>query len=166
MSVDQRPVLAITMGDPAGIGPEITIKALQGPGAAEVYRDCRPLVIGDAGVMRNALAFMHSPLKLNIVEAPAQAAGTSGVMDVLDLHNVDAAKLQLGKVSAEAGEAAFQAITRSIELAMANQIDGVVTNPIHKEALHLAGHKFPGHTEIFAHYSGSRESVMMLAEGH
>ncbi len=166
MTADQRPILAITMGDPAGIGPEIAVKARKGPAAAEVYRDCWPLVVGDAGVMKNALAFMNSSLTLNVVETPANATGTPGVMDVLDLHNVDPAKLQLGKVSAEAGEAAFQAITRSIELAMADQIDGVVTNPIHKEALHLAGHKFPGHTEIFAHYSRSKESVMMLAEGH
>jgi 4-hydroxythreonine-4-phosphate dehydrogenase len=166
MSVDERPILAITMGDPAGIGPEITIKALEGAGAATVYRECRPVVVGDAGVMRNALAFMRSSLKLNVVDSTAAAEGKPGVIDVLDLHNIDAAKLQLGKVSAEAGEAAFQAITRSIELAMRDEIDGVVTNPIHKEALHLAGHKFPGHTEIFAHYSGSKESVMMLAEGH
>ncbi|MGN6368951.1 MAG: 4-hydroxythreonine-4-phosphate dehydrogenase PdxA [Phycisphaerae bacterium] len=163
---DERPILAITMGDPAGIGPEITIKALEGAGAAEVYRECRPVVVGDAGVMRNALAFMQFGLKLKVVDSPGKSEGTPGVMDVLDLHNVDAEKLQLGKVSAAAGEAAFQAITRSIELAMANEIDGVVTNPIHKEALHLAGHKFPGHTEIFAHYTGSKESVMMLAEGH
>ena len=166
MAADHRPILAITMGDPAGIGPEITVKALEGPGAAEVYRDCRPLVVGDAGVMKSVLAFMNSSVTLNVVDAPANATGTPEVIDVLDLHNVDAAKLQLGKVSAEAGEAAFQAITRSIELAMADEVDGVVTNPIHKEALHLAGHKFPGHTEIFAHYSGSKESVMMLAEGH
>ena len=166
MAADHRPILAITMGDPAGVGPEIAVKALEGPGAAEVYRECRPLVVGDAGVMKNALAFMHSSLTLNVVDAAADATGTPGVVDVLDLHNVDSAKLQLGKVSAEAGEAAFQAITRSIELAMGDQIDGVVTNPIHKEALHLAGHEFPGHTEIFAHYSGSKESVMMLAEGH
>jgi 4-hydroxythreonine-4-phosphate dehydrogenase len=163
MPSDSKPLLAITMGDPAGIGPEITVKALQN---ADVFKECRPLVVGDAMVLRNALGFMKSPLKPNVVSSPDQATGTPGTLDLLDLHNLDASSFQLGKVSAAAGEAAFQAITHSIQLAVEDKVDGVVTNPIHKEALHLAGHKFPGHTEIFAHYTGSKESVMMLAEGH
>jgi 4-hydroxy-L-threonine phosphate dehydrogenase PdxA len=151
------------MGDPAGIGPEITVKALQ---QAQVYDVCRPVVVGDAGVMRRAVPMVGGSADVRAIDDPAKAAGECGVIEVLDLANVDTAKVEIGKVSAAAGDAGFQAIVKSIELAMAGRIDAVVTNPIHKEALHLAGHKFPGHTEIFAHYTGAKTSVMMLAEGH
>ena len=162
-SENVRPILGITMGDPAGIGPEITVKALR---CADVYKVCRPVVVGDAGVMRRAVPMVRGGAEVRAIDDPAKAAGDENVIEVFDLANVDAGKVELGKVSAAAGEAGFQAIVKSIELAMAGRIEAVVTNPIHKEALHLAGHKFPGHTEIFAHYTGSKDSVMMLAEGH
>lgn len=158
-----RPIVGITMGDPAGIGPEIAVKALQQP---QVYDVCRPVVVGDAGVMWRAVGIVKSGMQVRVIESLEQAAGSAAAVEVFDLANVDAGKVELGKVSAAAGNAGFEAIVKSIELAMAGRIDAVVTNPIHKEALHLAGHKFPGHTEIFAHYTGSKTSVMMLAEGH
>lgn len=155
------PILGITMGDPAGIGPEITLKALQNP---SVYQHCRPLVVGDAGAMRRALPFVHGTMQVHTLTDPAQCAASPQLLEVLDLANVPE-DLPLGQVSAPAGDAAFQSILKAIDLAMHKQIAAVVTNPIHKEALHLAGHKFPGHTEIFAHYTGAKDSVMMLAEG-
>ncbi len=158
-----RPRIGITMGDPAGIGPEILEKAHQ---RREISKECVPIVIGDAGVMQNAMGIMRSGLRMRVVTAPEMAEGIEGTMEVIDLANVEVGSLVIGKVSAACGEAAFGAIVTAIDLAMKGRIDAVVTNPIHKEALQLAGHKFPGHTEIFAHYTRSKDSVMMLAEGH
>jgi 4-hydroxythreonine-4-phosphate dehydrogenase len=153
----------MTMGDPAGIGPEITLKALA---RAELYKECIPLVIGDAAILRNAATFLKSPLTIRPVATPAEAAGIPGTVEVLQPLALDLATFQPGQVSAAAGHAAFVYITTAIDLAMTGLLDSIVTNPINKEALHLAGHHFPGHTEIFAHYTGSKTSVMMLAHGH
>jgi 4-hydroxythreonine-4-phosphate dehydrogenase len=158
-----RPIVAITMGDPAGIGPEITVKALQ---RRELFQSAVPVVIGDAGVLSNAIALLKASLAVRAIASPVEAVGEANTLEVLDLHNVDLPTLRPGQVSAAAGQAAFQAITTAIDLAMRNQVHAVVTNPISKEALHLAGHAFPGHTEIFAHFTGTRDVVMMLAHGH
>jgi 4-hydroxythreonine-4-phosphate dehydrogenase len=148
------------MGDPAGIGPEITAKAWT---RDEVHRLCRPIVIGDAGVMRRATTYARAALNVNAVSDVAAARFEPGTIDVYDLKDVDVEWLQLGKVSAMAGNAAFEAVRTMIELAMANKIAATVTAPIHKEALVLAGHHFPGHTEIFAHFTGTSDYTMMLA---
>ncbi len=161
-TIDNRPILGITMGDPAGIGPEITAKVLT---SDEPYQISRPIIIGDAGVMRRAAEIVNAKLELRVLERCSDSVGKQGVMEMIDLANVDVGKLEMGKVSGAAGHAAFEYITRSIELAMKGEIHAVVTCPINKESLHLGGHKFPGHTEIFAHYTGSKDSVMMLAEG-
>jgi 4-hydroxythreonine-4-phosphate dehydrogenase len=156
-----RPTIGISMGDPAGIGPEIIVKALA---REQVRRLCRPIVVGDASVMRNAAErILHSPLKVRAVSNVADATFAADTIDVFDLKNVDAARLALGQVSAMAGNAAFEAVRTVIELAMAGRIAATVTAPIHKEALILAGHHFPGHTEIFAHFTGTSDFTMMLA---
>ena len=148
------------MGDPAGIGPEIIAKALARP---QVHALCRPLVIGDAGVIRNATKYANVALAVRSVANVGDARFTPNTIDVFDLKNVDPEQFQLGKVSAMAGNAAFEAVKTMIELAMAKQIAGTVTAPIHKEALVAAGHHFPGHTEIFAHFTGTSDFTMMLA---
>lgn len=157
---NKRPILAISMGDPAGIGPEITVKAL---GNKEIYQTCKPLVVGDAGVIRDAIRFTDSDLQIRCVEDPAQAQFAFGTIDVVDLKNVDMSKLEYGKVSAMAGNAGFEAIVEVIRLAMAGKVDATITAPINKEAMNLAGHHFSGHTEIYAHYTDTREYSMMLA---
>ena len=157
----RKPVLGITMGDPASIGPEITVKALSRP---EIYSRCCPLVIGDACMMEKAIHLTgHEKMVIHPVKAVKDAVFTPGTIDVYDLSLVNAASLQAGQVSAEAGEAAFQYVRKVIELAQSHEIDATVTNAINKEAVNLAGHRFSGHTEIYAHYTGTRKYTMMLA---
>lgn len=155
------PIIGISMGDPAGIGPEICVKALSD---STVYERCCPLIVGDAAVMQQAVAFLNSGLKVNAVSAIAEARFESGTIDVFDLKNVDMAELQAGVVSAMAGNAAFEAVHKVIELAMANEIDATVTAPINKESIHKAGHKYSGHTEIYAHYTNTAKYAMLLAD--
>ena len=157
-----KPIIGISMGDPAGIGPEIIAKALA---REQVHGLCRPLVIGDAGVMTKAVGFVAGSLQVRAIDDVSQAHCERGMIEVFDLKNVDVDRLELGKVSAMAGHAAFEAVRAMIELAKAAKIAATVTAPIHKEALVAAGHHFPGHTEIFAHFTATRDFTMMLAAG-
>jgi 4-hydroxythreonine-4-phosphate dehydrogenase len=159
---DERPIIGISMGDPAGIGPEIIAKALA---REQVHQLCRPIVIGDLNIMRNATRFAGVPLTVRRVATVSEAAFARDTIDVYDLRNVDGASFRLGEVSATAGNAAFEAVRTMIELAQSGAIAACVTAPIHKEALVAAGHKFPGHTEIFAHFTGTSDFTMMLAAG-
>ncbi|HBT47616.1 MAG TPA: 4-hydroxythreonine-4-phosphate dehydrogenase PdxA [Peptococcaceae bacterium] len=156
-----RPIIAITVGDPCGIGPEITAKALA---LAEIYEICRPLVVGDGGLMCEAVRIAGAHLEVRAVENPAQGRYEYGVMDVLDLHNVDLNRLEYGKVTRLGGEASFQYIAKAIELALAGEVDAVTTGPIHKEAINLAGHHYAGHTEIFADLTKTKDYCMMLID--
>lgn len=157
-----RPILGITMGDPAGNGPELSVKALA---KAETYEKCRPIIIGDANCMEMAVAVTGNQEKVRIhpVHSVREAKFEYGVIDVLDLGLVDIGKRQYGKVSAMCGEAAFQYVKRVIELAMAGEVDATVTNALNKEAINLAGHHYSGHTEIYAHYTNTPKYTMMLA---
>ena len=157
-----RPVIAITMGDPASIGPEITIKALGGH--TELYDQCKPLVIGDAEIMRRARKMVgREDIVIHPVNDVKDALFTPGAIDVYDMKMVDADTLKIGEVSVQAGNAAFQYVKKAIEMAMAGEADGTVTNALNKEAMNLAGHHFSGHTEIYAHYTGTKKYCMMLA---
>ncbi|MGB7158473.1 MAG: 4-hydroxythreonine-4-phosphate dehydrogenase PdxA [Tepidisphaeraceae bacterium] len=151
------------MGDPAGIGPEIIASALA---RDQVHGLCRPLVIGDASVMTKATGFAGGSLSVRSISDVVEARFDRNTIDVYDLKNVDIKRLQLGTVSAMAGHAAFEAVRHMIELAKSGKIAATVTAPIHKEALVAAGHHFPGHTEIFAHFTGTSDFTMMLAAGN
>ncbi len=153
-----RPIIAITMGDPAGVGPEIIMKSLAHD---EVYAWCRPLVVGDAGRLRKAGAMVKSRLELNAVSAASAARFTPGTVDVIDVGLVPD-DLPFGAVSPVAGEAAYRFIERACALVVAGQADAICTAPISKEALYAAGHRFPGHTELLAHLTGTAEVSMML----
>ena len=157
-----KPIIGISMGDPAGIGPEIIAAALSRP---KVHELCRPLVIGDAGIIRQAISFAKAPVKVHSINRVSAALFHLDAIDVFDLKNVDLQNLKLGEVSSMAGHAAFEAVRVMIDLAMKREIDATVTAPIHKEAIALAGHHFPGHTEIFAHFTGTTDFTMMLAAG-
>lgn len=160
----KRAILAITMGDPASIGPELSVKAL---GDAAIYAKCRPLIIGDACVMEHARAQLgREDLCIHAVESVAQAGFAPGTIDVLDMNLVDLPQLEFGKVSAMAGNAAFRYVEKAIALAMDGEVDATVTNALNKEAIHLAGHPFAGHTEIYAHYTHTPKYTMMLADGN
>ncbi len=156
-----KPTLAITMGDPAGIGPEIILKALS---LGETYEKCNPIVTGDAAVMRHYAALAGSPLRVNAVGNVDDAAFERGTVDVYDLGCVDMDAFRVGQVAPQCGHAAFVSVTKAIELAMAGEVDGTVTAPLNKEALNLSGHHFDGHTEIYAHFTGTRKYAMLLAD--
>jgi 4-hydroxythreonine-4-phosphate dehydrogenase len=158
-----KPILGITMGDPSGIGPEITIKAL---GRRALYDTCCPLVVGDAGVVKKAAqeAVKRQDLTIHAVSSVEKCMFSYGTIDVLDLANVDSSKLKIGKVDAMSGEAAFGSVKKVIELALAGEIDATITNPLNKEALNLAGHHYSGHTEIYAELTGTKDYSMMLAD--
>jgi len=153
------PRLGITMGDPAGVGPEITAKALALPAVAST---CRPVVIGSGDVMAATLELLHSPLALHRVKSPADCRFAAGTLECLDLENVDVRSLPRRAVSAEAGRAAYQYIETAVRLCQGHEIDAVVTAPINKEGLAAAGHPHTGHTEILAKLSGTRDFAMLL----
>lgn len=155
-------IIGITMGDPASIGPEITAKALSDP---SVYERCKPLVVGDVPVMEEALKItgLSGKLKIHTIGDVSEALFEYGTIDIYHMGMVDMDKLQRGKVSAMAGNAAFQYVKKVIGLAMDHKIDATVTNALNKEAMNLAGHHYSGHTEIYADYTGTRKYTMMLA---
>jgi 4-hydroxythreonine-4-phosphate dehydrogenase len=153
-----RPIILITMGDPAGIGPEIIVRSLA---HLEIYAMCRPLVVGDAGRLLKAANLVDSALAIRAVDGPGAARFQHGTVEVVDLDLVPA-DLPFGQVSAVAGEAAFRCIERACQLVMAGEADAICTAPISKEALHAAGHRYPGHTELLAHLTGTPEVSMML----
>jgi 4-hydroxythreonine-4-phosphate dehydrogenase len=160
------PLLGITMGDPAGIGPEIIVKALADPA---VHSLCRPVVVADPGVMRRAVAeIVQSNQSVNVIAKPSDAKGGVGTIDVLPLggdSDGGLAGIALGKVDPRCGDAAFRSVKKVIELAMAGELDGTVTAPLNKEAMNLAGHHYDGHTEIYAVHTGTKKYTMMLADG-
>lgn len=161
MDTQNKIILAITMGDPAGIGPEIAAKAFH---ETSVYEQCRPLLIGNVQVMQEAVRLTGLDLKINPVTEVGQARFTYGTIDVFDIPSDHLAEIKHGVVSAPAGDMAFRAVRKAIELAMNGEVDGTVTGPIHKEAINLAGHHFSGHTEIYAHFTGTKKYTMLLAD--
>jgi 4-hydroxythreonine-4-phosphate dehydrogenase len=153
------PILGITMGDPAGVGPEIIVRALAEP---HVRGASRPVVIGDASTMQEAIALIRSPLTLHPVHAVSECRWRGGEIECLDLKNVDMASLPKAKVSAAAGRAAYEYVAAAAKLAQAKEINGIVTAPINKEALAAAGMQHTGHTEILGKLSGTRDFAMLL----
>jgi 4-phospho-D-threonate 3-dehydrogenase / 4-phospho-D-erythronate 3-dehydrogenase len=151
--------IGITMGDAAGVGPEIIMKSLDHP---ELYERCRPLVIGDAVRLSEAGRIVLSQSKVNAIDDPTEAKFTPGTVDCIDLKLIPA-DLPWGKLSAVCGDSAYQYLARAVELATAGKIDAICTAPLNKEALHAGGHLFPGHTEMLAHLTGTPEVSMMLS---
>ena len=159
----RKPILAITMGDPAGIGPEITVKALSDPALAEL---CQPIVIGDAGILQAAAGVTgHTELVIRPIHKLNEASFAPKTINILDMGVMAFPALQPGVVSAQAGDAAFQYVKKAIELALDQQVDATVTNALNKEALNLAGHHYSGHTEIYAELTKTKKYTMMLAHG-
>lgn len=163
---DKRPIVGITMGDPAGNGPEITIKTLSDK---SIYDRCRPIVVGDYRVFEQAKEFVNqSQIKINPVSFVEDARFEYGTIDIFHLDLINDIKLfKIGEISADGGRAAFESVKKVIELAQNNEIHATVTNALNKEAMNLAlaplGMHFDGHTEIYAHYTNSSKYTMMLA---
>ena len=159
MEQRSKPVLGITMGDPTGAGPEIIVKALYTP---EIQRLCSAVVVGDAAVMRAAVEIVKIPAEIRVINNVGEAHFASGVIEVIDLKNVDLGSLVRGQVHPIGGKAAFAYIEEAIRLALGKEIDAIVTAPLNKEALNKAGYAYSGHTEILAHLCGVSDVVMML----
>lgn len=171
--MNEKPILGITMGDPAGNGPEITVKALA---HADIYDRCRPIVVGDAKMIEQATHFVgHPNIKIHRCEKVSDALFTFGTIDVLHLELIsDVKTFPIGQVSVEGGNAAFQCVKKVIQLALAGEVDATCTNSLNKEAMNKAlefyhgeksdGHlHFDGHTEIYATYTNTKKYTMMLA---
>lgn len=156
-----KPKIGITMGDPASVGPEIAINALL---KKDIYELCDPIIVGDIKVLEKTRDALKINVEFNRIENVSEAKFKYGMIDVYDLNNVDMNLLRLGEISAIAGNAAFENVKKVIELALDNKIDATVTGPINKESINLAGHKYSGHTEIYAHYTDTKKYAMLLVE--
>jgi 4-phospho-D-threonate 3-dehydrogenase / 4-phospho-D-erythronate 3-dehydrogenase len=154
-----RPLLGITMGDPAGIGPEVVLKALA---HAEVFARCRPLVIGDHRILERAAKGLGLDLALEVVTAPAQGTYAPGQLTLLDLESAPTHAIPVGEATAAAGAAAVAYVFRACDLALAGEIDAVVTAPLNKAAMHLAGFDYAGHTELLTERTGAERVSMLL----
>jgi len=152
------PTIAITMGDAAGIGPEIVMKAL---GSPQVRAMCNPLVIGDAARLRHAGQIVASALTVESLGQPREARYRADQVDCIDLQLIPA-DLPFGRTSAVAGEAAYRFIERAVRIVEQGDAQAICTAPLSKEALHAAGHKYPGHTELLAALTHTSEVSMML----
>lgn len=155
------PIIGISAGDPAGIGAEVTVKALQNE---SISRLCRPLVIGDASVIEDACRICGNGQKVRAITDPDQAKFESGVIDVLDMQVLKPGEHQYKQETAAQGKAAFDYVAKNIELALAGKVDATVTAPINKAALNKAGCHYAGHTEIYADLTNTKDYTMMLAD--
>jgi len=155
----KKPLIAVTLGDPAGIGPEIVVKTVADK---DLFEEANCIVIGDAGVVEQAIGVTGVDLKVNCVKDPADGDYSEGVLNMIDMKNIDLDKFEYGKVSAMCGKAAFEYIEKSIQMTMDGQADAVATAPINKEAIRAAEINFIGHTEIFAELTNTNDPLTMF----
>ncbi len=155
------PKIAITMGDPAGIGPEVCLKAVAD---ARVRESCQPVIFGDADILQQVALACHIPLPKRVLRPPDLPSLASLPLEpsILDFQHISPAQITVGQVNAATGGASYRYIEAAIDAALRGQVDAVTTGPIHKEALHASGVNYPGHTEIFAAKTKASRSCMML----
>jgi len=156
---NERAIIAIPMGDPAGIGPEITMKSLA---KQEIYDVCKPLVIGDKKVLEKAIKIVGADLTINEVSSPAEGKYELGTVDLINLNNIDIDKLEYGQVSAQCGQGAFEYIKKAVDLAMAGEVKALATTPINKESLKAANVPFIGHTEMLEALTNTQDPLTMF----
>ncbi len=154
----EAPLIAVTMGDPAGIGPEIVVRTFAEEGFGD---EGRAFVVGDPAMLERAARLLGLPLRANVIAEPEEAVFEPGAVDVLAVGELPE-DLPLGVLDARAGDAAFRYVERATELAKSGRVGAIATAPLNKEAMHLAGHKYPGHTEILARLTGTEDYAMML----
>lgn len=155
----EKPIIAITLGDPAGIGPEIVVKSLSNP---KVYEVCKPSVIGDKNVISDALSICNKTAEIHVVKKPADGKYSQGIIDLIDQENIDMSKLRKGTVQAMCGQAAYDYIEKATELAMAGEVDSMATTPINKESLRAANIEYIGHTEMLEALSQTTDPLTMF----
>ncbi len=155
----KKPVIGIPMGDPAGIGPEIVVKALVNE---SIYEVCRPLVIGEAEVIKKAAEICKLDIRVKVVKTSTEGEYHKGIINVIDLSNIDIVNLKYGTVQARNGIAAYEYIKKSVELAGNNEVDAIATTPINKPALKAGNVDFVGHTEILASLTNTEDPLTMF----
>ena len=155
----KKTLIAVPLGDPAGIGPEIVARSIADK---ELFGITDCIVIGDKKVMENAIRITGEDLKVNVVADPAEGDYREGILNLIDLDNIDMDRFQFGKVDAMCGKAAFEYIEKSIQITMAGKADAVATTPINKESLRAGGINFIGHTEIFGALTGTKDPLTMF----
>lgn len=160
--MERKPLIIITMGDPAGIGPEIIAKVID---SGEIFPLCRPVVIGDAGVMKKIVEEMRFSATIRSIASLSDADPSQGKLDVVDLKNVDLSTHKWGAPTVSSGKAVVEYIKRAVEITMRRDAGAVVTAPINKEMINAAGHHYAGHTELLAHLTGTKEYGMMFVGG-
>jgi 4-hydroxythreonine-4-phosphate dehydrogenase len=154
-----RPIIAIPMGDPAGIGPEIVVKALV---SEEVVKAADCIVIGDKKIIEDAIRFTGVKLDINVVQSPREGNYSEGILNLIDLDNVDQSEFKIGQISGMCGRAAYEYIAKSIGLANNKEVAAVATTPINKESLKAGNVDYIGHTEIFGALTGTRDPLTMF----
>jgi 4-hydroxythreonine-4-phosphate dehydrogenase len=162
MPDENRPLIAITIGDPAGIGPEVVVKALS---RKSIYEMCRPLVIGDKNTVRAAVGLIQESSIINPVVKASDALSIFGTIDLIDMHNLEWDKVQSGQVSAVCGRASMEYVQKAFQLALNRDVKGIVTAPINKEATMQAGYPGLGHLEYLAQATGVTDYATMLVSG-
>jgi 4-hydroxythreonine-4-phosphate dehydrogenase len=155
----KKTLIAIPLGDPAGIGPEIVARSIADK---DLFQITNCIVIGDRKVMENAIRITGEDLKVNVVADPAEGDYREGVLNLIDLDNIDMERFEFGRVDAMCGKAAFEYIEKSIQITMAGKADAVATTPINKESLRAGGINFIGHTEIFGALTGTEDPLTMF----
>ena len=155
----RKPAVAITMGDPCGIGPEVVVKALADPW---VYASCRPLVVGHPYAVQQAVDLTGSPLRVNRLDDPSTGGQDPRAVDVVDIGNLNPEDITVGQINPICGKAAMEWVTKAGELAQAGTVDALATAPLNKEAASLAGYKAIGHMELLQELTGSKTVATML----
>ena len=155
-----KPILGITMGDPAGIGPEVAIKALE---FKRIHQICRPVIIGNSAIIERERVKYSPQKRINRVKDIHSCSFSSEVINVFEVEIDSPDEIVYGTISSRSGDAAFRTVKKVIELAMKGDLDATVTGPIHKRSINDAGHHFSGHTEIYAHFTGTEKYAMLLA---
>jgi 4-hydroxythreonine-4-phosphate dehydrogenase len=162
MTDNVKPIVGVTMGDPASIGPEIACKMFA---EKTIYDFCRPLIVGDSASLSEGMKVGKVMLQLNSIRKASEGKFVHGTIDVIDLHNVDMKNLKMGEPQAMAGKACVEYIKRAVELATAGEIDAIVTCPINKKAMNMGGYKYSGHTELLADLTKTKDFAMLLVTG-
>jgi 4-hydroxythreonine-4-phosphate dehydrogenase len=159
MAESEKPAIAITMGDPCGIGPEVVVKALADP---RVYASCRPLVVGNTYAMQRAVQLTGLPLTINETNDPTTAGDDPSVVDVVDIHNLNPEDITVGQLSVACGKASMEWVSKAGQLCLAGVVDGMATAPLNKEAASMAGYESIGHTELLQELTGAKAVPTML----
>tara|TARA_Y100001960_G_scaffold154430_1_gene162894 strand:- start:492 stop:1490 length:999 start_codon:yes stop_codon:yes gene_type:complete len=152
------PIIALTQGDPAGIGPEIIVKTFQDD---TLFADAKVLVIGDLKILKKKTKQIAPEIRINSISSPKEGIYQPDTIDIIDLNNVSE-NLPIGQASALGGKASYEAIHKAVTLALRDEVDAITTCPINKKSLHLAGHLFPGHTELLGKLTNSKEPRLMI----